>query len=76
MAESTRQRAHPQGTNARNRRVGTPALAVVRATGLARTTVARGMADVRAGETVGRGRIRREGAGRPTHRAARPDPAA
>ena len=39
--------------------------AVARATGLARTTVARGIADVRAGETVGRGRIRREGAGRP-----------
>ena len=30
MAKSTRQRAHPQGTNARNRRVGTPALAVAR----------------------------------------------
>ncbi len=39
--------------------------AVSRATGLARTTVARGMADVRAGETVARGRIRRPGAGRP-----------
>jgi len=26
MAKSTRQRAHPQGTNARNRRVGTPAI--------------------------------------------------
>ena len=39
--------------------------AVSRATGLARTTVARGVADVRAGETVERGRIRRPGAGRP-----------
>ena len=39
--------------------------AVARATGLARTTVARGLADVRAGETVARGRIRRPGAGRP-----------
>ena len=39
--------------------------AVARATGLARTTVARGVADVQAGETVGRGRIRRAGAGRP-----------
>ncbi len=39
--------------------------AVSRATGLARTTVARGVADVQAGETVERGRIRRPGAGRP-----------
>jgi transposase len=39
--------------------------AVARATGLARTTVARGVADVQAGETVARGRIRRAGAGRP-----------
>ncbi len=39
--------------------------AVARATGLARTTVARGLADVRAGEIVARGRIRRPGAGRP-----------
>jgi hypothetical protein len=39
--------------------------AVARATGLARTTVARGVADVRAGERVARGRIRRPGAGRP-----------
>jgi hypothetical protein len=39
--------------------------AVARATGLARTTVARGVADVQAGETVERGRIRRPGAGRP-----------
>jgi hypothetical protein len=39
--------------------------AVARATGLARTTVARGIADVRARDTVGRGRIRRAGAGRP-----------
>ena len=39
--------------------------AVSRATGLARTTVARGVADVSAGETVERGRIRRPGAGRP-----------
>ncbi len=39
--------------------------AVSRATGLARTTVARGVADVQAGETVARGRIRRPGAGRP-----------
>ena len=39
--------------------------AVARATGLARTTVARGMADVRAGERMDRGRVRRAGAGRP-----------
>jgi len=39
--------------------------AVARATGLARTTVQRGVADVRAGERPGRGRIRRPGAGRP-----------
>jgi transposase len=39
--------------------------AVARATGLARTTVQRGVADVRAGERVARGRIRRPGAGRP-----------
>jgi len=39
--------------------------AVARATGLARTTVARGVADVQAGETVALGRIRRAGAGRP-----------
>ena len=39
--------------------------AVSRATGLARSTVQRGMADVRAQERVGRGRIRRPGAGRP-----------
>ncbi len=39
--------------------------AVARATGLARTTVQRGLADVRAGERVARGRIRRPGAGRP-----------
>jgi len=39
--------------------------AVARATGLARTTVQRGMVDVRAGETLARGRIRRDGAGRP-----------
>jgi hypothetical protein len=46
--------------------------AVARATGLARTTVQRGMADVRAGETLARGRIRRDGAGRP--RAEERDP--
>ena len=39
--------------------------AVARATGLARTTVQRGMDDVRAGERLARGRIRRAGAGRP-----------
>jgi hypothetical protein len=39
--------------------------AVARATGLARTTVVRGMADVRAGERLDRGRVRRAGAGRP-----------
>jgi transposase len=39
--------------------------AVARATGLSRTTVQRGMADVQAGEASGKGRIRREGAGRP-----------
>jgi len=46
--------------------------AVARATGLARTTVARGIADVRAAEPLARGRIRREGAGRP--RAVDRDP--
>ena len=40
--------------------------AVSRATGLARTTVARGVSDVQAGERVARGRIRRAGAGRPS----------
>jgi hypothetical protein len=39
--------------------------AVARATGLAITTVTRGVADVRAGERIGRGRVRRPGAGRP-----------
>jgi hypothetical protein len=39
--------------------------AVARATGLARTTVSRGVADVRAGEQVAPGRVRRAGAGRP-----------
>ena len=39
--------------------------AVARATGLSRTTVQRGMADVQAGEAGGKGRIRRQGAGRP-----------
>jgi hypothetical protein len=39
--------------------------AVARATGLARTTVARGAADVRAGEPIAPGRVRRAGAGRP-----------
>jgi transposase len=39
--------------------------AVARATGLALTTVARGMADVRARERLDRGRVRRAGAGRP-----------
>jgi transposase len=46
--------------------------AVARATGLTRATVQRGVADVRAGETLERGRIRRPGAGRP--RAADRDP--
>jgi len=39
--------------------------AVSRATGLARTTVARGVADVRKGERLDAGRVRRPGAGRP-----------
>jgi hypothetical protein len=39
--------------------------AVARATGLARTTVARGAEDVRAGEPIAPGRVRRAGAGRP-----------
>ena len=39
--------------------------AVARATGLTRATVRRGVADVRAGATLERGRIRRRGAGRP-----------
>ena len=39
--------------------------AVSRATGLARTTVARGVADVREGERLEPGRVRRPGAGRP-----------
>jgi hypothetical protein len=39
--------------------------AVARATGLARTTVQRGMTDVRAGVVMPRGRVRRAGAGRP-----------
>jgi hypothetical protein len=39
--------------------------AVARATGLAVTTVSRGVADVRAGERIDRGRVRRPGAGRP-----------
>jgi len=39
--------------------------AVARATGLARTTVQRGVHDVRTGEALGRGRVRRPGAGRP-----------
>lgn len=39
--------------------------AVARATGLARSTVERGVADVAAGTTLPRGRIRRAGAGRP-----------
>ena len=38
---------------------------MARATGLSRTTVQRGMADVQAGEAGGKGRIRRQGAGRP-----------
>ncbi len=46
--------------------------AVARATGLARSTVARGVADVRAGTALARGRIRRAGAGRP--RLAERDP--
>lgn len=39
--------------------------AVARATGLALTTVTRGIADVRAGERLDQGRVRRPGAGRP-----------
>ena len=39
--------------------------AVARATGLSRTTIQRGMVDVQAGEAGVKGRIRREGAGRP-----------
>ncbi len=39
--------------------------AVARATGLALTTIRRGMQDVRSGEPGRKGRIRREGAGRP-----------
>ena len=39
--------------------------AVARATGLARTTVQRGVDDVRAGDRLERGRVRRKGAGRP-----------
>ena len=39
--------------------------AVARATGLARTTVARGAADVRDGEPIAPGRVRRAGTGRP-----------
>ena len=46
---------------------------VARATGLARTTVQRGVADVRAGETATKGRVRRAGAGRP--RVEQRDPA-
>jgi hypothetical protein len=39
--------------------------AVARATGLARTTVQRGIDDLRAGERLASGRVRRAGAGRP-----------
>ena len=39
--------------------------AVARATGLARSTVQRGVDDVRVGERLDRGRVRRPGAGRP-----------
>jgi len=39
--------------------------AVARATGLSRTTVGRGLADVQGGEAVPKGRVRRAGAGRP-----------
>lgn len=39
--------------------------AVARATGLARTTVQRGLRDVQAGDAALKGRVRREGAGRP-----------
>jgi transposase len=39
--------------------------AVARSTGLARSTVQRGVADVQAAASPGRGRVRREGAGRP-----------
>ncbi len=46
--------------------------AVARATGLARSTVERGVADVRAAASPGPGRIRRPGAGRP--RLAERDP--
>lgn len=46
--------------------------AVARATGLSEPTVRRGVADVRAGETLPKGRVRRAGAGRP--RATTRDP--
>ncbi len=46
--------------------------AVARATGLARSTVQRGVSDVQAGRSLERGRIRRAGAGRP--RAEERDP--
>ena len=39
--------------------------AVARATGLSRTTIQRGMGDVQAGGAAAKGRIRRQGAGRP-----------
>ncbi len=45
---------------------------MARATGLARSTVQRGVSDVQAGRSLERGRIRREGAGRP--RAEERDP--
>ena len=46
--------------------------AVARATGLARSTVQRGVADVGTGATLAKGRVRRAGAGRP--RSADRDP--
>jgi transposase len=46
--------------------------AVARATGFARATMQRGVADVRAGEPVARGRMRRAGAGRPSVEARDP----
>jgi hypothetical protein len=39
--------------------------AVVRATGISRNTVVRGLAELRAGERLEPGRVRRAGAGRP-----------
>lgn len=69
-----RYRALAGGLNERQRRLwaGSEALshgrggqaAVVRATGMSATTVAKGMRDIRAGETLEAGRVRRAGGGR------------